>query len=175
MSIEIARNHDRIDPTTRSGSRLMLPLLLAGLVTLGCSGDELVFIPSPVAGDPRAAIVTLVQCDCDRCRVAVDNPETGDLSFNRVDPPPGQPFEAAACYDKGMIRLIVECGGCPLPGPCSVRATLALEGEDGGVPDSKLQSPEAACTTAVSPAAFCNSSQVYDLSPITLVNPVCPM
>ena len=176
------RNRDW-ERTARRGLR-RIPLLLGALIGVwlaACSGDVIVFVGDPLPGDPRIAVITLDLCECDSCRIAIDDPEGGEIVFNMTDPPLDQSIVADACYNTEMIRIVVECGGCPLMVNCKAEATLRLEGEVGGVtmtetlPDPLLGMPPRTVRCEALPGSSCNASETFDISTSALINPACPI
>ncbi len=168
-----ARNRDKWDRAARRSPR-RFSLLLGALVAIwltACGGRDIVFVGDPLAGDPRIALITLDVCECDSCQVTIDDPESGQQVL-KTNPPLLLSVVADACYDKAMIRIRVECGGCPLAGPCTATATLALD-DGSGSPIDRIPSPT--CVALPGPATFCSAAETFDISMSPLVNPACPM
>ncbi len=160
---------------TRNRRRRAGPLAIAAACSLlaACSEDVNTFIPDPVAGDPRAATITLDQCDCDRCRVALQDPETGRLFYDRIAPPQGQTIFAEDCYRADMIRIVLECGGCTSMGGCTGAATLRLSGSIGGVP-ATVTLGTATCSTLTGPSVSCAAQETFPIAS-AILNTSCPM
>jgi len=177
------RIRDRWDRAARPAPRRSSLLLgtLVGILLVACGGEEAVFVGDPLPGDPRIALITLDVCECNSCRVAVGDPESGEQVFNMVNPPLAQSVVVDSCYDTTMIRITVECGGCPLAVPCTVEATLSLEGEDGGVAMTEVLTdppgslpPTVTCVALPGPATSCGVAKSFDLSMKSLINASCP-
>jgi hypothetical protein len=151
-------------------------LLLGVLFCLAipaCSADDIVFIPDPLPGDPRSLTVSLDQCDCDSCRVALIDPDGTPVAFDMVDPPVGQTLVADFCYSADDVRLIVECGVCSTGSPCTATATAGLQGFVGTTPTSEVLG-SVSCTTLALAGASCGDDTTFTFATL-IVNPTCPM
>ena len=163
------------------------------------------FVGDPLPGNPHITLINLTVCECDSCRVAIDDPETGLQVFNMVNPPLAQSVVADACYNTAMIRITVECGGCPPP-VCSITTTMSclvdadcappntcpdcVAGETCRVDctamaDLEMEMDDGSgiiasvisvmCTALPGPSAFCSAQGEFNIPSIKPVNPTCPI
>ena len=131
--------------------------IVLGLGLIGCSETETEFVPLPVATEARILALTLDACDCTTCRVAVQDPLTGRILYNRTGPIVGSTVVVAACYSGLTVRVTLECGLCPGPGPCTATATLTASGDlPAGNPLT--------CTTPAVTGASCQDQHLLDIS-----------
>jgi hypothetical protein len=146
--------------------RRSLALLAAALLPAlaqGCTGETIQPVITPVAADERRLTITLDQCGCATCRVAVRDLESGRVIHSEIDPPLGVAVVAAACYAGPTAAVILECGNCAGGSACTAAATLVA----GGLPAG-----QASCDTAAQAGASCTETEelIVDGSP---VNPDC--
>lgn len=131
--------------------------LLAAAVACRESAPPRNFVLSPLPTSARTITVTLDQCDCAHCRVAVIDPVTGVGILSRIDPLVGVELSADTCYNDSRVTVIVECGNCPGPGACTAAATLKASGV--------TLSPSASCTTGAFAGQDCQDLQTIDPIP----------
>ncbi|MEE9291678.1 MAG: hypothetical protein V3U83_01990 [Acidobacteriota bacterium] len=175
MRHEGNRNREECDRAERRGRRFFSLLLgtLVGIWLAACSGRDIVFVGDPLPGNPHITLINLTVCECDSCRVAIDDPETGLQVFNMVNPPLAQSVVADACYNTAMIRITVECGGCPSLVDCTAMADLEMEMDDGSGIIASVVS--VMCTALPGPSAFCSAQGEFNIPSIKPVNPACPI
>jgi hypothetical protein len=123
------------DEARRSGVKAAGLIVLLGLL-IGCSGKgPTPFVRSRVLTDAYVLAVTLDRCDCDACRVALQDPTTSLVMLNRSDLTVGTEYVATPCYGvdtaDGMtqVQVTLECGRCPSGSVCTASATVTAGGD----------------------------------------------
>jgi len=107
---------------------------------------------APVA---RSLSVTVDQCDCGICRVALGDPTTLLTPFSRTGLPIGQEVAATTCYVNTTVEVVVECGSCPGPGSCTATVTVHASGDAGTVD----LAPTVGCVTPPGSGEQCQARQ----------------
>ena len=117
---------------SRRGRQHVAAAALLAMLAPACTRDTIEPVLTPVASDDRRLTVTLDQCDCASCRVAVRDAESGLVIHSEVDPPAGLAVVAATCFPALTAEIILECGNCPGGPGCTAQATLAAGGQAAG-------------------------------------------
>ena len=137
-------------------------MALLPVLALGCTRDKIEPLLTPVASDDRRLTITLDQCDCASCRVAVRDVESGRVIHTEVDPPLGLEVVAATCFPGLTAEAILECGICAGGSACTAQATLASGGQTAG---------QVSCATVAQAGASCRETEQLPLDG-TPANPV---
>ena len=148
---------------TATGRHLLAAAALLPVLALGCTRDTIEPLLTPVASDDRRLTITLDQCDCASCRVAVRDVDSGRVIHTEVDPPLGLAVAAATCFPSLTVEVILECGICGGGSACTAQATLAAGGQAAG---------QVSCTTVAQAGASCAETGQLPLDG-TPVNPAC--
>jgi hypothetical protein len=151
-------------PAGVRSSRVGPCLTLAAIVAfagLECSGGRETRLYPLVSAAPAARnlSVTVDQCDCDLCRIALSDPTTLLTVFSRTGLPVGQEVAATTCFVDTSLAAVLECGSCPGPGSCAASVTVHATGDAGEVD----LSPTLGCVTPPGAGEQCQARQSFTL------------
>jgi hypothetical protein len=141
----------------RTDPSLVLGAAAALCLGLACSGGRETRLYPLVSTAPAARnlSVTVDQCDCGVCRVALGDPTTLLTAFSRTGLPIGEEVPATTCYVNTSVEVILECGSCPGPGSCTASVTVHASGDAGGVD----LAPAVGCVTPPGSGEQCQAQQ----------------
>ncbi len=140
-----------------TGSWPAAVLAAAALAACNSNYSPPKFVTATPATGARIVTVTVDQCDCDLCRIALQSPPNGTGLFSAINPALRAELTAVPCYTALSIEAILECGNCLGPGACTVTATVRAAGA--------ALAPQLSCQTLPAAGASCQDVQTLDIDP----------